>query len=313
MMKHICIVLFACIFAFNLFAQNNKPAYLLYNNEGEQVKYSAMISKLVKADVIFIGEYHNSSVGHWLEQEIFESVATKLGNKLTLGMEMMEADNQLIIDEYMASLISEERFLAETYLWSNYKTDYAPIVKIAKERGIALIATNVPRRYARALSYDGVEALRKFPEASKQYFGTVLDRVAKVEISDDFFTSMMKMTSSAPKAMSSMMSSGAKKVAPSPAVMRKKALMMTQAQALKDAVMAHYIAKNLKYPFVHINGSFHSDNNKGIITYLLEQKPKLKIATITTVYQDDLLKFDIKNKDRADFYIVLPTDTHKTY
>lgn len=50
-------------------------------------------------------------------------------------MEMFEADTQLKVDEYMAGLISEERFLAETYLWDNYKTDYAPVVKCAKERG----------------------------------------------------------------------------------------------------------------------------------------------------------------------------------
>lgn len=80
-------------------------------------------------------------------------------------MEMFEADTQLKVDEYMAGLISEERFLAETYLWDNYKTDYAPVVKCAKERGIRLIATNVPRRYARAVSVGNVDALENFHRA----------------------------------------------------------------------------------------------------------------------------------------------------
>ncbi|WP_262988495.1 ChaN family lipoprotein, partial [Enterococcus faecium] len=75
-------------------------------------------------DVIFFGEYHNSSVVHWLERVVFTSLADRLDNKLTLGMEMFEADTQHKVDEYMGGLISEERDLAETYLWDNYKSDY---------------------------------------------------------------------------------------------------------------------------------------------------------------------------------------------
>ena len=130
----------------------DKPAYMLYTDEGMPSSFGDMIEAMAQSDVIFFGEYHNSSVVHWLERVVFTSLADRLDNKLTLGMEMFEADTQLKVDEYMAGLISEERFLAETYLWDNYKTDYAPVVKCAKERGIRLIATNVPRRYARAVS-----------------------------------------------------------------------------------------------------------------------------------------------------------------
>ena len=117
----------------------DKPAYMLYTDEGMPSSFGDMIEAMAQSDVIFFGEYHNSSVVHWLERVVFTSLADRLDNKLTLGMEMFEADTQLKVDEYMAGLISEERFLAETYLWDNYKTDYAPVVKCAKERGIRLI------------------------------------------------------------------------------------------------------------------------------------------------------------------------------
>ena len=112
----------------------DKPAYMLYTDEGMPSSFGDMIEAMAQSDVIFFGEYHNSSVVHWLERVVFTSLADRLDNKLTLGMEMFEADTQLKVDEYMAGLISEERFLAETYLWDNYKTDYAPVVKCAKER-----------------------------------------------------------------------------------------------------------------------------------------------------------------------------------
>lgn len=288
----------------------DRPAYRLYANDGKASTFQAMVDRLAQNDVIFIGEYHNSSMAHWLENIIFRAVADKLGNKLTLGMEMFEEDTQLNVNEYMAGLISEERFEAETKLWPNYKTDYAPIVESAKERGIRLVATNVPRRYARVVSSEGVDALRKFSKESQAYFADVLNRIDTISHTDNFFMMAAGMgmqgadkMPSAPKGMPAMAKGN----------MAQKALRLTQAQALKDAVMAHNILKNLQYPFIHINGNYHSDYWKGIITYLREQKPSLKIITVTTVYQKDLSTFDKKNQGRADYYIVLPEDTHKTF
>ena len=302
----------AMCFVFTAFAEpKDKPAYMLFDNEGKAVSFTTMVDDLSQDDVVFIGEYHNSSLVHWFEHEVVEALADKHDNKLNLGMEMMEIDTQTKIDEYMAGLISEERYLAETYLWANYKMDYAPIVKLAKERGMRLVSTNVPRRYARALAYGGVEALRQFPESSKQYFGDVLDRVEQVNIPDNFFkdSPMSKVKAKAKTPMMGSMATPKK----SPEEMKKQMVRMTQAQALKDAVMARSIANNLELPFVQICGAYHSDSRKGTVTFLMERKPDLKVGIITTVYQSELSKLDEKNKGKADYYIVLPEDTHKTY
>ena len=40
-----------------------------------------------------------------------------------IGAEMFERDNQLILDEYLAGMITPERFNAEAKLCPNYKTD----------------------------------------------------------------------------------------------------------------------------------------------------------------------------------------------
>lgn len=290
----------------------DKPAYMLYTDEGMPSSFGDMIEAMAQSDVIFFGEYHNSLVVHWLERVVFTSLADRLDNKLTLGMEMFEADTQLKVDEYMAGLISEERFLAETYLWDNYKTDYAPVVKCAKERGIRLIATNVPRRYARAVSVGNVDALRKFPQSSQLYFGKVLERVEAIQEPNPFFTKA--------SAMLKTVSAKHDETSPSKALTNEqkqqlveKTLCMTRAQALKDAVMARNIADNLTGVFIHINGNYHSDCGKGIITYLKEFRPAIRIITVSTVYQDKLSELNPVNRGKADFYIVLPTDTHKTF
>ena len=90
---------------------------------------------------------------------------------------------------------------------------------------------------------------------------------------------------------------------------------MIKAQASKDATMAHFI---LKYfvpgsLFIHYNGSFHSENHDGIVWYLKQARPELKIITITTVTQKDIKKLQDENKQLADFIICVDEDVTNTY
>ncbi|MFZ1262695.1 MAG: ChaN family lipoprotein, partial [Chitinophagaceae bacterium] len=91
------------------------------------------------ANVIFFGEEHNDSAGHFLEATIFNALQKEYGNKLALSMEMFETDCQLVVNEYLTGFISEERFIKEARAWNNYK-DYKPAVEIAKKNNLAVIA-----------------------------------------------------------------------------------------------------------------------------------------------------------------------------
>lgn len=88
---------------------------------------------------------------------------------------------------------------------------------------------------------------------------------------------------------------------------------MSQAQAIKDATMAWFIAKNIKQKFVHINGSYHTDFKGGIIPYLLRYKPNTNIVTIVSVRQEVIDMLDEENKGRADFFICIPEDMVTSY
>ena len=100
----------------------------MFNAEGKEIGYDELIEALAQPDVVFIGEIHNCCITHWLEYEITRSLYAIHKEKLMLGAEMLEADNQLILDEYMSRAISYDRFEAEARLWDNYSTDYAPFV-----------------------------------------------------------------------------------------------------------------------------------------------------------------------------------------
>ena len=51
----------------------------------------------------------------------------------------------------------------------------------------------------------------------------------------------------------------------------------------------------------------------GIIWYLKKHNPDIKIATITTVLQDDIDKMSNEYKGVADYIVVVPTSMTKTY
>ena len=85
-------------------------AYRLFDNSGRPVSFDEMADSLSRADVVFIGENHNCPISHWMELEITKALHRTHGSSLTIGEEMMEADNQLLLDEYMGRAIEYDRF-----------------------------------------------------------------------------------------------------------------------------------------------------------------------------------------------------------
>lgn len=113
-------------------------AYRIFDSKGAETDFDTMVDSLSRADAVFIGENHNCPISHWMELEISRALFQRHGSDLVIGQEMMEADNQLILDEYMAGITSYDRFEAEARLWDNYSTDYYPTVYFAKDNKIPL-------------------------------------------------------------------------------------------------------------------------------------------------------------------------------
>ncbi len=277
----VAILFFQCL----LFAQQ-KPAYVLYNAKGKKVSYKKMIKQLVKKDIVLFGEFHNNPISHWLELSVAKDLAEK--RNLTFGAEMFEADNQQALNDYLSGKINAKGLDSLARLWSNYKTDYAPIVNFAKEKNAAFVATNIPRRYASMVSKKGFGSLDTLSALEKTWMAPLpMDY-------DSLLPGYVKMMS--------MMGGHA-----SP--------NMPKAQASKDATMAYFILQNFKPGslFIHYNGAFHSDNYDGINWYLIRKRPDLGYGTITTVSQKNIKELLAENKGKADFIICVDEDMTNTY
>lgn len=291
-MKQVLFCLIVCLTAVNLFGQD-KQSYVIYNAKGEKAVYNDVVSATQKADLVLFGELHDNPIAHWLELELADDLYKATSGKLILGAEMFEADNQLILNEYLGGYISQQRFEAEVRLWPNYKTDYKPLVEFAKNKGIKFIATNIPRRYASMVSVGGFDTLKALTSQAQSY-------IAPMPIEYDAnlgcYRNMLNMVGMPGKG-------------------RSNPEFFPMAQAIKDATMAYNIIRNLESNgvFIHYHGSYHSNNYEGIYWYVKRKMPNLKIVTIATVTQDDLTGLAQENMGIADFIIVVPERMTRTY
>ena len=284
-MKWLFVGLFFVFAAF----KTDKPAYYLFNKDGKDVKYEKMLKEAEDADIVLFGESHDNPISHWLQLELTKELFDLKKGNLVLGAEMFETDNQVILDEYLDSLISVSSFESNARLWPNYKTDYKPLVDFAKTNKLKFVASNVPRRYASLVNSKGFEGLDELSSEAKTFLPPL---PIKYDAELNCYKSMMEM-----EGMGS-------HVTPN----------FPKAQAIKDATMAHFILKNWSPGklLIHYHGSYHSENFESIYWYLKQANPGLKIVTIHTVSQDDVTELTKENTGRADFTICVDEDMTKT-
>lgn len=269
----------------------DKPAYVLYNAGGKKVSFEKLLKEARNVDVVFFGELHNNPIAHWLQIELFKELYNAKTQNVVLGLEMLEADDQLKLDEYIKGFITDKHFEKEARLWPNYPTDYKPLVDSAKAKNLRVVATNIPRRYAALVAKEGLEGLNKLSDEAKK-----LMMPLPLNINYDL------------PAYKSLLESGM-------GGMQHGSKNFVSAQAVKDATMAHFILQNYtsKSLFFHINGAFHTDDQEGIVWFLKQSKPKIKTLTISTVLQADPTSLSKDNEQKADFILCVPENMTSTY
>ena len=271
--------------------QADRPAYLLFTGKGEPADYDALLRAARKSDIILFGELHNSPATHRLRMKLARDLHTDTKRPLVIGMEMFEADQQILIDEYLSGIIRRQNFEQEVRLWGNYETDYRPMVEFARESGIPVIATNIPRRYASLVYHQGPDSLARLSPQAREW-------MAPLPIPVDLELPGYKRIHEA--------------------AMHHGGTHLAHSQASKDATMAHFImrqhekARPRPVRTLHANGTYHSDNYEGIYWYLRHYRFGGSIMTISTSRQSELppaarpLPDDHTQLGRADFLLIVP-------
>ena len=294
-MKHIHYLFLALLILPLLSMRDDKPAYQVYNSKGKVVSYGDMMRVVGKSDIILFGEMHDNPICHWLELEITKDLYAEKGVNLLLGAEMFETDNQLLLNEYLSKMIRKKDFESEAKLWANYKTDYAPLVDFARDKGLRFIGTNIPRRFAAIVNQKGFEGLDSI---------NAVERALIAPLPVKYPDTLACYANIAKNAGDGM-----------PAHL---AVNLGKAQAIKDATMAHFLMKNAfgEKTLLHFNGSYHSDDHQGMTWYVNQIIRRTsfepKVLTITCIEQEKLDSLSKEQAAKADFIILIPASMTKT-
>lgn len=257
--------------------------------DARTVSVAEAADALAAADVVFLGEEHDSDEAHRLQLALTEALLERRG-EVAISMEMFERDAQRRLDLYLAGAIDEQLFLAGSRPWGNYAEHYRGAIELAKERGLDVIAANVYRPIASRVAKVGLTAAKGDPwsavEVDARPEGEYFER----------FASVMGHDAAHPS---------------------ERLEQVYAAQAVKDDTMAESIARYLAARgsdaplVVHWCGKFHSDYGLGTVERLRARRPDLAIAVVTTLSGDEARELDGDERARGDFAFLVPSPTRR--
>ncbi len=252
--------------ASSLLAQENDdkqpetPVVRIENSRtGTTLILNDLVDSLGQSDVVILGEQHDNDSGHEFQLGVIKGLANS-GHSIAITTEQFERDVQGSLNDYLSGRLSEDQFLNDSRPWKNYSEHYRAIIEFAKENKIPVIAGNIPRRIASAVSQGKQPATEdfvfmprqtnspknayweKFKASMEGHMGT--DDEFKIE---KFFAS----------------------------------------QCLKDDAMAEsitdYLAINSHKPkiVVHLCGHFHSDFGLGTAARVMQRRPLTRLSVVT--------------------------------
>jgi uncharacterized iron-regulated protein len=272
-----------------LYAQEISKHYKIYDVKKQKtISIDDIIADMNENDVLFFGEDHNDSIGHYLEATLFKKLSIKYLQKTALSLEMFHTDVQPELDEYLAGLISEKNFIKEGRAWGNYK-DYRPLVEYAKQNKLKVIAANAATRYSNAVTMGGLKVLEKFPKTSFIFLPPLPVDTAQGRYYEKFTETLGGHN------MGSM--------------------QIYQTQNLWDATMAWSINKFVKankgIKVLQLNGRFHSDEKLGTLAKLTKLNPKLKILNISSFSDESFANPDWEKFKNLGDYVIITDPTVK--
>jgi uncharacterized iron-regulated protein len=139
---------------------------------GKRISFGEMIEQLLSADVICIGETHDSDLHHQVQLQIIKSLFGR-DERLGVGMEMFQRPYQKHLDRYFRGDTSEKTFLEDAEYLQRWGFDwslYRPIVEFCRKNSIPLAALNVATEVRRRLSAVGYD---KLTDDDKKQLGTI--------------------------------------------------------------------------------------------------------------------------------------------
>jgi uncharacterized iron-regulated protein len=139
------------------------PPALVVHAAGQKrpLPFGALIDRLLEADLVCIGETHDSDLHHRVQHQIIKGLFAR-DERLGVGLEMFQRPYQDALDRYGRGEIGDDELLKAAeyrqrwgYAWSLYR----PIADFCRRNRVPLAALNAPRELTSRISSVGFDAL----------------------------------------------------------------------------------------------------------------------------------------------------------
>lgn len=304
--------------------------FRVYGPEGEPRSFAEVLAAFDDAEAVLVGEIHNDRVGHGVEVQLLVRAAERFGvlgenfverRALVLSLEMFERDVQLILDEYLDGLITEDLFLESARPWDNYQEAYKPLVEFARGHGVPVVAANAPRRYVNRVTRHGPDSLADLSGEAKRFLPPLPYPGPSQAYREQFMAQMMEAMEEAPdeeEALGEEEAGGEEEASETEAGEEAEEReappnhgtgFAIHAQALWDAAMSHAIAGALdERPdglVVHYVGRFHVARGTGIPEKIPEYRPRTRVLTVAMATVEALDAWDPEEHGGLGDFVIL--------
>lgn len=137
------------------------PGQVWQSSERRFVPFDTLLQQARAADIVLLGETHDNPAHHALQQRLLAALAAG-ASRPTLVMEQFDIEQQERLDAILLSsaahdikLAAYKALMKEGWEWQGYQ----PLLALAVEHGLPVLAANISRASLREVMRGGQEAL----------------------------------------------------------------------------------------------------------------------------------------------------------
>jgi uncharacterized iron-regulated protein len=224
------------------------------------IRYDDLLAQARAADIVLLGETHDNAGHHALQQRLLAALSGG-DPRPVLVMEQFDMEQQERLDAIMASsaagdikLAAYKALMNEGWDWAGYQ----PLLSLAVERGLPVLAANISRASLREVMRSGQDALGA-GEPQRLGLTSGWRREQQAALSKDIAEAHCGAL-------------------PPPAI-----LTLTLAQRARDAVMADRLLSVRGVQAIVILGRGHARQDLAVPLYLKQRSPRATVLAVGMV------------------------------
>jgi uncharacterized iron-regulated protein len=141
------------------------PFHIVRTRPFARLTLEQLGAALERARAVCLGESHPNPHHHWAQLRVLDEVSRRArarGADVAVGMEMFERPYQGVLDDYLAGRSSINGLIVRSEWSDRWGFDfdlYRPLVTLAQERKLALLALNAERELVKQVARRGLQTL----------------------------------------------------------------------------------------------------------------------------------------------------------